>query len=134
MKKIRRYILIIVFIHFSQLLLSQISYMYSDGNMNSYTVKEFEVRFDPVQKEESSSGMYSGGEPKVKVITPHELLKLTVLFEEAISDSSAQQPKRSMGSALLIRYNKTTVEKKIILKIGSSHKTKIEEQLKAFLE
>jgi hypothetical protein len=113
---------------------AQISYMYSDGNMNSYTVKSFELNYDPIQKEESSSGMYSGGEPKTVVITPHELNKLTVLFEEIIADSTCQQTKRSMGSGLLIRYNKTTAEKKVIVKFKSQQLEKIDAGLRELIK
>ena len=113
---------------------AQITYMYSDGNMNSYSVKDMEIKYEPVTKEESSSGMYSGGEPRAVVITPHELNKLTVLFEGAISDSSCQQAKRSMGSGLLIRYNKTTAEKKVILKYKSEQLDKIDAALKDLIK
>src|SRR5688572_6597745 len=95
---------------------AQTSYLYSDGNSNSYAITETQIKFDPVSPEESSSGMYSGGEPKVKVITPHEFRKLSVLFEEAFSDTASQQKKREMGSGLLIWYTKTKVEKKVVLK------------------
>jgi hypothetical protein len=113
---------------------AQISYMYSDGNSNAYSVKETELKYDPVSKEESSSGNYSGGEPKVVVITPHELNKLTVLFEEVMADSSCQQTKRSMGSGLLIRYNKTAAEKKVIVKFKSEQLGKIDGALRELMK
>ena len=113
---------------------AQVSYMYSDGNMNSYSLKDNEIKYDPVSREESSSGIYNGGEAKAVIITSHELNKLTALFEEAISDSSCQQSKRSMGSGLLIRYNKTTAEKKVILKYKSQQIEKIDASLKELLK
>jgi hypothetical protein len=131
---IKRFAVILFFTFLCVRMHSQVSYMYSDGNMNSFTVKEFEVRYDPVQKEESSSGMYSGGEQKAVVITPHQLNKLSALFEEIISDSTCHQNKRSMGSGLLIRYNKTTVEKKVIIKFKSEQLEKIDSGLRELLK
>jgi hypothetical protein len=113
---------------------AQISYMYSDGNSNAYSVKETEIKYDPVSKEESSSGHYSGGEPKAVIISPHELNKLTALFEEIIADSSCHQPKRSMGSGLLIRYNKTTAEKKVIIKFKSEQLGKIDAAMRELIK
>jgi len=113
---------------------AQINYLYSDGNSNSYTVKETQIQYEPVSKEESSSGLYHGGEPKIVIISPYELNKIKILFEEAISDTTSQQLKRSLGSGLLIRYNKTTQEKKVILKYGSGHLLKIDIALKELLK
>jgi hypothetical protein len=127
----------ILFVLFTALLFkvnAQITYMYSDGNSNAYSIKETELKYDPVSKEESSSGHYSGGEAKVIIITPHELNKLTVLFEEVMADSSCQQTKRSMGSGLLIRYNKTTAEKKVIIKFKSEQLRKVDLALNELLK
>ncbi len=112
---------------------AQISFMYSDKNMNTYSIKETELKYDPTQKEESSSGLYNGGEPKIKIITPHELNKISVLFEEALSDSLSHEKGRQMGTGLFIRYNKTKVDKKIIIKYDSEMQKKIEETLKGLL-
>lgn len=112
---------------------AQISFMYSDKNSNTYTIKETELKYDPVQKEESSSGMYSGGEPKIKIITPYELNKISVLFEEALSDSLSHEKGRKMGSGLFIRYKKTKLDKKIIVKFDSEMQKKIEDLLRGLL-
>jgi hypothetical protein len=94
--------------------------------MNTYSIKETELKYEPVQKEESSSGNYSGGEPKIKIITPHELNKISVLFEDALSDTLSQEKGRKMGSGLFIRYDKTKVDKKIIIKFDSEMQKRIE--------
>ena len=112
---------------------AQISFMYSDKNMNTYTIKETELKYEPIQKEESSSGLYSGGETKIKIITPYELNKISVLFEEALSDTLSHLKGRQMGSGLFIRYTKTKVDKKIIMKFDSENQKKVEALLKGLL-
>lgn len=127
-------ILSILFLSAASFMSAQISYMYSDKNMNSYTIKDTEIKYDPVQTEESSSGTYSGGEHKTKIITPFELNKITVLFDEAAADTLAHEKQRKMGSGLFIRYNKNKVEKKMIVKYDSSTQQKIETLLHSLIQ
>jgi hypothetical protein len=124
----------VLFSGFTAFLSAQVSYMYSDRNMNTYTVKETELKYDGVKAKESSSGDYSGGEHKTKIITPYDLNKINVLFDEAVTDTLSHQKQRSMGSGLFIRYNKTTVEKKMIIKYDSPTQQKIETLLQSLIQ
>ena len=127
-------ILSILFLSVSCFMSAQVSYMYSDKNMNSYTVKDTEIKYEPVQAQESSSGMYSGGEQKIKIITPFELNKITSVFDEAVADTLSHEKQRRMGSGLFIRYNKNKVEKKMIIKYDSETQKKIETLLHSLIQ
>jgi len=128
-----KYLLFVFFLVSVFTVNAQISFMYSDKNMNTYSIKETELKYDPTQKAESSSGLYSGGEPKIKIITPHELNKVSILFEEALSDSLSHEKGRQMGTGLFIRYNKTKVDKKVIIKFDSEMQKRIESLLSGLL-
>lgn len=54
-----------------------IEYEYSDCNANRYILTVDSLEYTPVQHHESSTGFYSGGEPKKKSITPqtYELIR-----------------------------------------------------------
>jgi hypothetical protein len=44
--------------------MSTSTYQYADGSANVYRIKPDSLEYIPVKPEESSTGMYSGGEPK----------------------------------------------------------------------
>ncbi|HWY12160.1 MAG TPA: hypothetical protein VN026_12585 [Bacteroidia bacterium] len=118
---------------FSGFIKSQVNYIYSDGNSNSYNISETHLNYEPVTKENSSSGNHSGGEAKSKTISQKDFEKINALFKEAISAKTEQQSDRVMQSGLLIhKKGKKTIEQ-IVLKPSSDYIRKIETLLKSFL-
>ncbi len=107
------------------------NYEYADGNANVYVITPTELKYIPVTPEESSSGTYSGGEPKNIAITPAQFQTLEALFEKALSNTETHMENRVMMSGLVSRTGSN--KKQCILKPGSPDITMIEEALKKIL-
>jgi len=78
-----------------------IEYEYSDGNANRYILTADSLEYIPVQPHESSTGFYSGGEPKKKSITPqtYELIKRAL--DDALSNKSIHVADRAKMTGLI---------------------------------
>lgn len=117
----------------ASLLSGQVNYIYSDGSSNNYIISEKQISYDPVKKESSSSGTYSGGEAKTKSISQKDFENINSLFKEVFAAKAEQQQNREMMTGLLIhKKGKKTIEQ-IVLKPNSSYITKIELLLKSLL-
>ncbi len=128
-----KHLLTIFFLLSTGFITAQVNYIYSDGNSNSYNITETHISYEPVRKENSSSGTYSGGEVKSKTISQKDFEKINALFKEALLAKSEQQNERAMQTGLLIhKKGKKTIEQ-IVLKPGSGYIAKIELLLKSFL-
>jgi hypothetical protein len=114
---------------------AQIYYVYSDGNSNSYTLDEKKLVYTPVNPEESSSGTYSGGKAKKTEVTKDTFKHISALLDKAMSEREQHQENREMGAAQIGKYSKKgKLKKKVILKMNSSYKTKIEDVFKELLK
>jgi len=102
--------------------------IYADGSANRYEISANELRYIPVKPEESSTGMYSGGEPAQVVLSTEQYSRLKNLFETALAQTDQQIPDRIKTSGLVV-----VGEKKVILKQESAIKAKIENELKELL-
>jgi len=107
------------------------NYEYADGNANVYVITPTELKYIPVTPEESSSGTYSGGEPKNIAISPAQFQTLEALFESALKNKDAHIENRVMMSGLVSRTGSN--KKQCILKPGSQDIKTIEEALKKIL-
>ncbi|MCB9232208.1 MAG: hypothetical protein H6581_11120 [Bacteroidia bacterium] len=77
---------------------------YADGNGNSYTLKNtpgFTFEYRSVTPKNSSSGVYSGGEPVYKTISESEFEKVRGLIAILLDDESIRIEKRLLGSGFL---------------------------------
>ncbi len=107
------------------------NYEYADGNANVYVITPTELRYIPVTPIESSSGSYSGGEPKTITLNATQFQSLAALFESAFSNTDTHIENRVMMSGLVSRTG--TSKKQCILKPGSPDITAIEAALKKVL-
>lgn len=107
------------------------NYEYADGNANVYVITPIELKYIPVTPEESSSGTYSGGEPKNIAITPAQFQTLEALFENALSNTETHMENRVMMSGLVSRTGSN--KKQCILKPGSEDIAAIEKALKSIV-
>ncbi|HEY3406288.1 MAG TPA: hypothetical protein VGK59_23030 [Ohtaekwangia sp.] len=80
-----------------------IHYEYADGSANRYVITATQLEYIPVKPEESSTGMYSGGEPKKVTITPQQFEAVQRALEQAINTPSIHIPDRMKTSGLIIR-------------------------------
>ena len=77
------------------------NYRIVDGSNNQYLVSRTTVEYLPIKKENSSSGVYSGGNAWKKPISEKQYQLIQKLFESAANEKSQLRKKRSMGTYLL---------------------------------
>jgi len=109
-----------------------VRYEYADGNANLYLLSETELRFVPVKPEESSTGLYSGGEPRNVTVTKAQFQELKVLFDNAL-DNSASHIKDRMKTSGLISMIGSSSKEQCIIKPGCAEMIEIEKTLKRML-
>jgi hypothetical protein len=108
-------------------------YKYADGSANVYTLTGTALAYDPVRPEESSTGTYSGGEPKTVTLTTSQADSLRVLMDQAFSHNAVHIPDRVKGSGLVgISVGKQS--KHCILAQGCDEIKIIEDALKKCLK
>jgi hypothetical protein len=108
------------------------SYEYADGSGNVYVVKDLSVEYKPVTPRNSSSGVYSGGEPAHATISSDQYDSLVNLLESAIDNSSVHQENREMMTGLIVKYSSADTTR-VVLKRDSDEKSTIETRLKKLL-
>src|SRR5688572_2685145 len=64
-------------------------YVYADGSANRYIITPDSLEYDPVTPAESSTGTYSGGDPKIVSISAEQFESISQLFDEAIAHKAA---------------------------------------------
>ena len=108
------------------------SMTYIDGSNNTYTISDGKLSYDPVTKEESSSGEYSGGDPKKVMLKDEEEIQLMHLFDKALEDTDSHIETRTMGCGTIIEKDhdeKTTT----YIAMKAEVKINLEEYLRELL-
>ena len=85
---------------------------YADGSGNLYHVSPSLLKYEPVTPNQSSSGIYSGGLPTTKILSPEDYNTLMNRVQAAIRNKAIQINQRLMGSGMIEFYDnnqKTTV-------------------------
>src|SRR5688572_2333421 len=93
-------------------------YIYIDGNNNTYTITSDSIKYDPITPKESSSGIYSGGDPKAVAITKEQFSKIESIIHQIQKDKASHAGKREMG------YGTVVIGKKSIF-LSTSSKNKL---------
>jgi hypothetical protein len=108
-------------------------YSFADGNANRYIITTASVRYEPVQPAYSSTGIYSGGNPCQKSLSPAAYHQLQALFEKALSSKDCATTTRTKMSGMLTRIapHETTT---VILRAGSDICIEIETKLRELLK
>lgn len=113
--------------------MSTTSYHYADGSANVYIIKADSLEYIPVKPEESSTGFYSGGDPKKVAIKPEEFRSLQAMFETAKKKHEIHIPDRIKTSGMITTFSgqeKTT----FIIEPGCKELKAIETELKRLLQ
>ena len=101
-------------------------YEYADGSGNRYILTPTSLSYIPVKPGESSSGTYSGGEPKEILLKDGQFNSIRTLLDNAINNTSIHiQDRVKMSGAISIVYKKE--RKQYILRPGSEELKAIEE-------
>jgi hypothetical protein len=108
-------------------------YEYSDGTANRYIITQTTLEYIPVKPEESSTGMYSGGEPKLVSISNDQFKTVANLFVRAFKNTSAHMTERPKMSGLIVSITGNE-SYQVILKPDCEEKKLIEEALKTMLD
>ena len=107
-------------------------YEYADGNGNSYKLNSASLQYTPVKKEESSSGLYSGGEAKTVTINSEQFKTISTLLESALNNTAIHTNERVMMSGV-VRVTAGENKRSCIVRPGSDEILKIEQSLKAIV-
>ncbi|HOZ31153.1 MAG TPA: hypothetical protein PLL66_09565 [Bacteroidales bacterium] len=92
---------------------------FSDGNANTYKISNSTITFTPVTKEESSSGIYSGGVARIVSISQEQFADIFIIAESMISDKNNTTDKRLKGTGNL-NIEFTNSKRNAIIKEGAS--------------
>ena len=104
-------------------------YEYADGSGNAYKIQPSSLEYIPVKKEESSSGIYSGGEAKTVTINAEQYKNISILLESAMNNTAIHINDRVLMSGV-IRAISSENTRSCIIKPGSDELSKIEDALK----
>lgn len=112
---------------------AQPQYTYADGSANRYVITASSLQYIPVKPEESSTGMYSGGEPAEVNLTEEQFKNLQQLLEKAISAMGNHITDRIKMSGEVTRTTASDTVT-IILKPGAPEQAALESALKQLLK
>lgn len=107
-------------------------YIYADGSANRYIITPDTLEYDPVTPEESSTGTYSGGDPKTVSISAEQFESIGQLFDKAIGNKTVHIEDRikTSGAISIVKGDTRT---QVILAPGCAEKEAIESLLKKIL-
>ncbi len=75
--------------------------VYNDGNANAYIINTNNFKYDPVTTMESSSGTYSGGEPKNFEISNSQFNEIFIRAEQVVTNDNIKIDTRQMGTGFI---------------------------------
>jgi hypothetical protein len=107
-------------------------YVYADGSANRYIITHGTLEYDPVTPEESSTGTYSGGDPKTVSISAEQFDSINRLLDQAIANKAVHIEGRIKTSGA-ISIVKGGTHTQVILAPGCAEKEAIESLLKEIL-
>jgi hypothetical protein len=109
------------------------TYQYADGSANVYIIKPDSLEYIPIRPEESSTGFYSGGDPKKVSVTPEEYRTMSTMLEAARKKHEIHIPDRIKTSGMITIFSGDE-KTQFILTPGCKEITEIETALKKLLK
>jgi hypothetical protein len=103
-------------------------YEYADGSGNRYVLSNATLRYIPVKPEESSTGMYSGGEPFEISLSADQIRELEQVFDNAILAQQSHTQDRAKMTGLIIKSSQTE-SISVILESNAPEKKALENAL-----
>jgi hypothetical protein len=107
-------------------------FQYADGAANLYLLRADSLEYRPVTPAESSTGIYSGGEPKTVPVPPAARAELVALLERALA-AAQPTPGRAKGTGWVAKGDGPE-KQEVILAMNSPLKAQIEAYLKALID
>lgn len=109
------------------------TYQYSDGSANVYIIKSDSLEYVPIKAEQSSTGFYSGGDPKKVALKTEDFRNLRAVLEAARAKHEIHIPDRIKTSGMITTFSGTE-KTQFILTPGCKEITVIEGELKRLLK
>lgn len=107
-------------------------YVYADGSANRYIVTSDSLQYDPVTPAESSTGTYSGGDPKSVSISAAQFEAISELFNKALANKAVHiEDRMKTSGAISVVKGETSTQ--VFLAPGCAEKDAIEGLLKQIL-
>lgn len=106
---------------------------YIDGSGNEYFINKNTLLYRGVKKEESSSGIYDGGEDKKVKFDYKQSKEIRSIVYKLIKDKENHIEKRIMTSGMLIKRNKRK-DKIYYIHPNSELKSNLEKNLNTILK
>ncbi len=100
---------------------------YIDGSNNVYEIGE-RLEYIPMTPERSSTGMYSGGEPRSIALDAEQRNELLAVLDQIAADTENVISERPKGCGTIIRG-----ESRVYCRQGSTLKAELEERFEALL-
>lgn len=127
-------IFVILFLNLTTLACMSTSthYEYADGSANLYILTSDSLAYEPVKPEESSTGMYSGGDPKKVAIKIEDFRNVRSLLEAAKKNHAVHITDRIKTSGVITTVSDAE-KTNFILMPGSKEIIAIETALKQLL-
>jgi hypothetical protein len=129
----RRTIAILSLILITACMDNQTYYQYADGSGNIYLIKPDSLQYIPIKPEESSTGFYSGGDPKKVSLTAGQFRTIRAMLETAKTKHDIHLPDRIKTSGMITTFGGQE-KNSFILKPGSVELVRIENELKELLK
>ena len=108
-----------------------VQYEYADGNGNLYVITKRNLNYVPVKPEESSTGTYSGGQPKTMSLTTEQFESIREALEAGIKSDNHIQDRVKMSGVISVIGEKDKTQ--YILTPGSPEIKTIETLLKEII-
>jgi hypothetical protein len=103
-------------------------YVYADGSGNRFVITADRLVYEPVRPEQSSTGMYSGGEPGDVSLGEDQCARLEELIRAFAGDAEHRIEERTKGSGLLVDG-----DTQVLVDMRSPHRAALERELRALL-
>ena len=127
-------IFIALFFNFTLLAcMDSTTYQYADGSANVYIIKSDSLEYIPITPEQSSTGFYSGGDPKKVALKTEDFRNLRAMLEAAKAKHEIHIPDRIKTSGMITTFSGTE-KTHFILTPGCKEITTIEGELKRLLK
>ncbi len=126
-------IMLLFFPFFQTIGTPQPEYKIADGSGNQYFITTKEIEYIPVKPENSSTGMYSGGEYVKKTITPEQYSEL-VKKVEAVEENKQLRIKDRIKGSFAISIVHGAKEKSFLVNRGGTEISALEQYLKQLIQ
>jgi hypothetical protein len=101
-------------------------YKYADGSGNLYIIGADSIDYRPMTREQSSSGMYDGGNPRKVKLDPRQYQAISVMLDRALSHPDNNRIDRTKGTGVILKPDKDRPIQRRVVSYNSQERQEIE--------